>query len=455
MPEQAVTNLIASDSLTIVVGLGITGLSVARYLNSRGTPFMVVDTRQAPPGLIELRECLPDVVVELGEFDLDTLLGASTLVVSPGVYLERYPVLREVASRGTILTSDIELFVAEALAPVVAITGSNGKSTVTSLLGEMALAAGLNVGIGGNLGTPALDLLSPDRELYVLELSSFQLELINGLNASVATVLNVSADHMDRYATLMDYYRAKHRIFKGARQIVTNRDDQLTQPLVSSSVKCLSFGLDRPDFGEFGVLDDGGQKYLAYAFEKLLPVSDLVIKGEHNVANALAALALGQSLGLPQNSMLQVLRTFAGLPHRCQTVMIRQNVTWINDSKATNCGAAIAGLRGLAKAAEMSLIWIAGGQGKGQDFSVLTSAVSGRVRVVILLGEDAQKIATHMPPQTEVYFAKDMAAAVKLAAGKAVEGDTVLLAPACASFDMYSGYEERGEVYTRAVEALR
>ncbi len=460
MQEQAVANLIASDKLSVVVGLGETGLSVARYLAASGEPFVVVDSRAMPPGLAVLREILPEVEVELGAFKSQTLASAQCLIVSPGLSLE-HPALIEAAAAGVELSGDIELFMAEAKAPVIAITGSNGKSTVTTLVGAMAQAAGKNVAIGGNLGPPALDLLSDDRDLYVLELSSFQLELVSALSADVVTVLNVSADHMDRYTSLEDYHRAKHRIFKGAKKVIVNRDDMLTQPLLPASVERFGFSLGKPDLQDFGLLEVAGEVFLAYQFEPLLAVSELGIKGGHNVANALAALALGSAANLPMDAMVQALQTFTGLPHRCETVADadqvvagKTGITWINDSKATNCGATLAAITGLAEAGEMNLLLIAGGQGKAQDFSVLNSGAQGRVRLAILLGEDAEEIARCLPLNTAVLRVEDMTAAVNAAAEQADSGDVVLLSPACASFDMYSGFAQRGESFRDAVEAL-
>ncbi len=467
MQEQAVANLIASDKLSVVVGLGATGLSVARFLAARGEAFVVVDSRAEPPELAALRASLPDAAIELGGFNAETLASADRLIISPGVSLN-HPALMQAAAEGATLVGDIELFMAEVDArggaPVIAITGSNGKSTVTTLVGKMAQATGKSVGIGGNLGTPALDLLSDsldeERDCYVLELSSFQLELLSNLSADVVTVLNVSADHMDRYANLEVYHRVKHRIFKGAKTVVVNRDDMLTRPLVPASVTRFSFGLGKPDLNDFGLLEENGEAYLAFQFEAWLPVSELAIKGRHNVANALAALALGHALGLPRNAMVKALREFTGLRHRCETLAIdhnatgQQGVTWINDSKATNCGATIAAITGLADADDLTLILIAGGQGKGQDFSVLEAAAMGRVRLAILFGEDARQLGSGLPASTEIIFVDDMSVAVKMAAQRAIEGDTVLLSPACASFDMFAGFAERGDCFAAAVEAL-
>ncbi|MCK9563647.1 MAG: UDP-N-acetylmuramoyl-L-alanine--D-glutamate ligase [Bacteroidales bacterium] len=472
------TELIASSKLTVVVGLGATGLSVARYLAKRGERFVVVDNRVEPPGLSELARVVPQALVELGEFNDHTLRGADRLVVSPGLALAQ-PALRGAVEAGVAVTGDIQLF-ADSLrekgtaAPIVAITGSNGKSTVTTLVGEMARAAGLNVGVGGNLGVPALDLLAPDRDLYVVELSSFQLELVEHLGATVATVLNVSSDHMDRYPDLKSYHAAKHRIFRGTRQVVVNRDDALSRPLVANSVDQWSFGLDKPDFKGFGVMITQDEPWLAFEYSPLMPVAELAMRGRHNLANALAALALGHAAGLSMAPMLAALRAFRGLPHRCEWVAEKGGVTWIDDSKATNVGAAMAAIEGLSEKglsekglsekgssegylddeAGNDLILIAGGQGKGQDFAPLGRAARQRVRLAVLIGEDAGAVAEALRGVCDVVYATSLSAAVSAAAESARPGDKVLLSPACASFDMFKGFADRGEQFVRAVEAL-
>ena len=451
--------LIASNRLTVVVGLGATGLSVARFLSAQDEPFVVVDSREQPPALAQLHKELPDVRTELGQLDAATLCSADQLIVSPGLPLDT-PALVEAVNAGVEIIGDIELFARHAQAPIVAITGSNGKSTVTTLLGEMARLAGKNAGVGGNLGTPALDLLSDDKELYVLELSSFQLESVETLGAEVATVLNVSPDHMDRYASILDYHRAKHRVFKGTRQIVVNRDDCLSQPLIGDGVTNWSFGLSKPDFCAFGLLEHQGESWLAFQFEPLISVADVRIKGRHNIANALAALALGHAVDLPREVMLSALRCFPGLAHRCQNIAEREGVIWIDDSKATNVGATVAAINGLfdtATAAEdkaANIVLIAGGQAKGQDFSTLAKALPGRVKQVILMGEDADQLAQAFGKCVPSIYATSMQGAVSVAARQAQSGDIVLLSPACASFDMFAGFEERGRCFVAAVNGL-
>ncbi|MDA7085261.1 UDP-N-acetylmuramoyl-L-alanine--D-glutamate ligase [Pseudomonas sp. SA3-5] len=446
-------SLIASDQFRIVVGLGKSGMSLVRFLARQGLAFAVVDTRANPPELSTLREQFPQVEVRCGELDVDFLCRASELLISPGLAIAT-PALQEAARRGVKLSGDIELFARYAKAPIVAITGSNAKSTVTTLVGEMAAAAGKQVAVGGNLGTPALDLLGDEVELYVLELSSFQLETTDQLNAEVATCLNISEDHMDRYASLAAYHLAKHRIFRGARQVVVNRDDALSRPLVADDMPCWSFGLGKPDFKRFGLLEENGEKYLAYQFDALLPVRELKIRGAHNQSNALAALALGQAVGLPMAPMLEALKRFAGLPHRCQWVGERNAVSYYDDSKATNVGAALAAIEGLGADIAGKLVLIAGGDGKGADFCALAKPVAQFCRAVVLLGRDAERLAAALDDSVPLIRVTSLEEAVQRSAELAQLGDAVLLSPACASLDMFKNFEERGRLFAQAVEAL-
>jgi len=446
-------SLIASDNFRIVVGLGKSGMSLVRFLARQGVPFAVADTRENPPELATLRAQYPQVEVRCGELDAGFLCRASELYVSPGLSL-RTPALVEAAARGVRLSGDIDLFARHAKAPIVAITGSNAKSTVTTLVGEMAVAAGKRVAVGGNLGTPALDLLADDVELYVLELSSFQLETCERLGAEVATCLNVSEDHMDRYDGMADYHLAKHRIFRGARQVVVNRADALSRPLIADSVPCWTFGTNKPDFKAFGLVEEGGEKYLAFQFEALMPVRELKIRGAHNQSNALAALALGHAVGLPFEPMLQTLREFAGLAHRCQWVGERAGVSFYDDSKATNVGAALAAIEGLGADIDGKLVLLAGGDGKGADFSALREPVAKFCRAVVLLGRDAELVGAALSDETPKVRVQTLDEAVRKAAELARPGDAVLLSPACASLDMFKNFEERGRLFARAVEEI-
>ncbi|SFC21044.1 UDP-N-acetylmuramoylalanine--D-glutamate ligase [Pseudomonas citronellolis] len=446
-------SLIASDNFRIVVGLGKSGMSLVRFLARQGVPFAVADTRENPPELATLRAQYPQVEVRCGELDAGFLCRASELYVSPGLSL-RTPALVEAAARGVRLSGDIDLFARHAKAPIVAITGSNAKSTVTTLVGEMAVAAGKRVAVGGNLGTPALDLLADDVELYVLELSSFQLETCERLGAEVATCLNVSEDHMDRYDGMADYHLAKHRIFRGARQVVVNRADALSRPLIADNVPCWTFGTNKPDFKAFGLVEEGGEKHLAFQFETLMPVRELKIRGAHNQSNALAALALGHAVGLPFEPMLQALRRFAGLAHRCQWVGERAGVSFYDDSKATNVGAALAAIEGLGADIDGKLVLLAGGDGKGADFSALREPVAKFCRAVVLLGRDAELVGAALSDETPKVRVQTLDEAVRKAAELARPGDAVLLSPACASLDMFKNFEERGRLFARAVEEI-
>ena len=436
----------------MVVGLGVTGLSCARYLHQRGLRFSVVDTRANPPGLAAFREEMPDVAVYAGVYPLELVTGATELIVSPGISLDER-VVQQARDAGVNIVGDIDLFMREATAPVVGITGSNAKSTVTELVGQMARDAQFSARVGGNLGTPALDLLDPACALYVLELSSFQLERAGELGLEVATVLNVSPDHLDRHGSMPRYHQAKHRIFRGCHKAVVNRDDPLTIPLVAPEVEVISWRMGEPELGGFGLRQVEGQETLCHGFDSILPSSKLGLAGRHNVANALVALALGHAVGIPLESMAVTLQQFSGLPHRCQQVAEIEGVSYVNDSKGTNVGATLAALNGLA--AGRNIVLIAGGQGKGADFNQLRSAVASHCKAVILLGEDAEKMQAALQDHAPVSRAASMEEAVSAAASQSSAGDVVLLSPACASFDMFTGYVERGEVFCQAVERLR
>ena len=438
--------------MKVVVGLGQTGLSCARYLSRCGETFMVADSRQNPPGLQQLQAECPGAKLELGEFREETFTHAAQLIVSPGVD-QHHPVIRKAVACGVPVTGDVDIFAHAIDAPLVAITGSNAKSTVTTLVGEMARADGVNVAVAGNIGLPVLDLLgSAPASLYVLELSSFQLETTTDLGAEVATVLNLSLDHMDRYDSMADYLAAKQRIFQQCRQAVINDDDPTSQADLPGTVRQWHFSLGTDSAAEFGMVDYQGERHLAFNGEPLLPVSALKIAGEHNVANALAALALGHAAGLGMPAMLTALREFSGLKHRCQWVAEKKGVNWYNDSKGTNTGACIAAVNGLGSKGR--IILLAGGQGKGTDFRVLREPVSAHARLAILFGEDADLIEAALQDVVRIARVSTMSEAVSLADAEAESGDVVLLSPACASFDMFRNFEHRGEVFMTCVEEL-
>ncbi|MCW8900638.1 MAG: UDP-N-acetylmuramoyl-L-alanine--D-glutamate ligase [Gammaproteobacteria bacterium] len=443
-----------SHKRVLVVGLGKTGFSCARYLSEHGIEVAVTDSREHPPALDELQNAYPDIAVFVGGFNSEAFKRATCLIISPGISL-REPLIAEARVRGAEIVGDIELFARNANAPVIAITGSNGKSTVTSLLGEMAKAAGMDVRVGGNIGVPALDLLDEPRpDLYVLELSSFQLETTESLNASAAAILNISEDHMDRYYDLNDYTAAKAKVYYGTGTLVVNLDDErvmATVNLMRQGRALTGFTASKPKDKEFGICNKNNEDYLCYGNEMLLPVSSLKIKGTHNVVNALAALALGQAVNIPREAMLAALESFPGLAHRSQWITEQNGVTWYNDSKATNVGAAIAAINGTQA---NKIILIAGGQGKGQDFKPLRDVIKNKVKHLILLGEDAEKLNSQLSGCTEVTFVNDLSQAVSKAHELAVAGDAVLLSPACASFDMFTGYEQRGDMFVVAVHEV-
>ena len=444
------SELIASSCTRVIVGLGKTGMSCVRYLAERQMPFRVIDTRSQPPGLDELLKQYPDVAVHTGGFNQQWLNSADELIVSPGVALAE-PAIAEAMSHGAQAIGDIELFCREAKAPVVAITGSNGKSTVTSLLGEMVSHAGVRAGVGGNIGTPALDLLQEEYDLYILELSSFQLETVHSLEATAATILNLSPDHMDRYPSMSDYHRAKQVIYKGCHSAVFNKQDALTVPLLPAGVPGIAFTAGVPDLNEYGLLSEGGTTWLAKGVEKLLDCRRMRLCGRHNQLNALAALALGEQAGLSLTPMLEVLEFFKGLSHRCEWVAEQNGVVWINDSKATNVGATVAAIDGLGSTLSGKLVLIAGGDGKGADFSELQQPVRQYVKNVVLIGRDAPAIAQAVAESAPVSYAENLRDAVTLAAEHSQPGDIVLFAPACASFDMFKSFEQRGEFFCREV----
>jgi UDP-N-acetylmuramoylalanine--D-glutamate ligase len=438
-----------ADVPYLVVGLGKTGLSCARFLARRGLEVAVVDSRARPPGLEELRAEYPDMAIATGGFETGLMERAEVLVVSPGISVKE-PAIVAARQRGAEVIGDVEIFARLAKAPVIAITGSNGKSTVTSLVGEMAASAGRQVGVGGNIGTPVLELLDGDYELYVLELSSFQLETTYSLQPLAAVVLNVSPDHMDRYANEAEYAEAKRGIYRGEGVMVINEDDPAVLAMAEAGRKVVGFTVEEAEDDLYGLKCVDDQLWLARGEQGLIAADELKIPGKHNLANALAALALGEAAGLSLEAMLETLRRFPGLPHRTQWVAEVNGVNWYNDSKGTNVGATVAAIEGL----EGWLVLIAGGDGKGADFTPLRPAVADKVREVILIGRDGPAIAEAVEGATEIRYAKDMEDAVHQAAEVALPGESVLLSPACASFDMFKNYEQRGEVFMAAVRGL-
>ena len=399
---------------------------------------------------------MPDLALFVGGFDPDVFASAERLIVSPGVSL-REPLIATALAHKVPVMGDIELFAQSTRAPVAAITGSNGKSTVTTLLGQMARLAGVEAAVGGNLGQPALDLLDDRVELYILELSSFQLESTWSLEPKVATVLNVSADHMDRYDSMADYSATKARVLTGAETAVLNLEDPRVAAMAGEAERDMGFRLGVPE-GEsvVGLIERGGEPWIARGSSPLLPAREVAAKGRHNLANALAALAMGQACGFPEVAMLEALRTFRGLPHRTALVANKGGIDWYDDSKGTNPGATVAALEGLIDpSGPARVVLIAGGDGKGADFAPLAPAVERVGRAVVLIGRDARRIERALDGRAKILHAADMTDAVRLAFEAARPGDCVLLSPACASFDMFENYAHRGRVFAAAVESLK
>ncbi|TCM71109.1 UDP-N-acetylmuramoylalanine--D-glutamate ligase [Acinetobacter calcoaceticus] len=446
--------LIQRGGLKVVVGLGISGVAAVNFLYQQGYRVAVTDSRESPPGHDQIPADVPQY---FGQLNQALLLSAEEIVISPGLD-PKTPEIQAAADQGIAVVSEIQILRRATDAPIVAITGSNAKSTVTSLLGLMALDAGKKAAIGGNLGRPALDLIQDQPEVYILELSSFQLETTSNLNAHVAVVLNMSEDHLDRHGDMFGYHTAKHRIFQGVKHVVYNRDDALTRPLVPDATPMQSFGLNAPDINQYGLLKDDQQNlWLARGRERLINSRDLYIQGTHNLANALACLALGEAIGLPLDSMLESLKTFKGLEHRCEFVKSVNNVRYYNDSKGTNIGASLAAIDGLGAAIEPQkgkLVVILGGQSKGQDFSALRMALAKYVKTVVLIGEDADLIAQAIAGTTRLVHATSLAQAVEICQQHAQAEDVVLLSPACASFDMFDGYVQRGQQFVALVNEL-
>lgn len=458
------------EGMTLVVGLGISGRAICRHLDRLGCSFMVADTRAEPPGLESFRQEFPGVELRCGPLDRLDMSAAREVVISPGIAAD----LPELAALSNTpdsppLIGEIALFLRACQAPIAAITGSNAKSTVTTLLGEMAAEAGMKVAVGGNLGTPALDLLSnvPDAELFVLELSSFQLETTPELRAEAVAFLNLSEDHLDRHGDMAGYRRAKQRIFAGARYALVNGEDAMTWPDSDHDVAVVErFTSLPPGPGEWGIADladervaeddsaAGRSAWLMHGRRPLMPAAAVRAPGRHNQTNALAALAMGQHLGLPLDAMRSVLERFTGLPHRCELVAEQRGVRWINDSKGTNVGATLAAIAGIGPTLSGRLVLLAGGDGKGADFAPLAEPLAAYAREAIVFGRDADQLQRVLALHLKVTKVMDLSAALQRAAGVAQAGDCVLLSPACASLDQFANYQARGDAFRDGVTQL-
>lgn len=453
--------LTLKDQQVLVLGLGDTGLSALRWLKRQGALLSVADTRQLPPGVEAVRTEMPEVKMYLGEFNPEVLIKTNLIVISPGVALAE-PMVQAAIAQGVKVVGDVELFAQykSTKAKVIAITGSNGKSTVTTMVGDICKAAGMKTVVAGNIGLPVLDTLSDEvgvPDVYVLELSSFQLETTSSLDADASTVLNISEDHMDRYDSFADYAAAKNRIFAGHGVQVLNRQDPWSMGMAIAGRPMITFGLDAPmQASDFGLIDAANDAVLVQGDHALLDMGDLKVAGSHNAANALAAMALCQGVGVPEAPMLEALRSYQGLSHRVEWVANINHVDFYDDSKGTNVGATCAALEGLVTStSSRKVVLIAGGDGKGQDFSPLREPVQKNARAVVLIGRDALKINASLSGlDIELIHAASLEDAVKKSMAVAHSGDVILLSPACASFDMFRNYVHRAEVFVTTVMAL-
>ncbi len=439
------------DGRVVIVGLGKTGIACARFFKGMGVDVSITDSRSNPPELEQFQAEFPDSDIALGAFDTEMLLEANVIVVSPGVSL-REPGLMKAAMSGIRIWGEIEVFARFANAKVIAITGSNGKSTVTTLVAKILEKAGKKVAVGGNLGTPAVSLITKEApDFYVVEISSFQLESTFSLCPASAVILNVSEDHMDRYSSIEEYAATKQRVLRGYGDVVINLDDITTKDLIGSiepTRKTYTYTLNQSQKNGFGIDKNNGVDWIFFEENPVMPVNEIKIPGSHNQSNAMAAMALTHAVDIGFDPMIAALKEFDGLEHRTQWVAESNGVEWYNDSKATNVGATLAAVNGMGE----NLILILGGDGKGSDFSPLGKGLVGKVKLVILIGRDAELIASAVAEFTAIKHAGSMKEATQIAYQEAVTGDKVLLSPACASWDMFNGYAERGEEFIKQVK---
>ncbi len=442
-------------TLYIVVGLGKTGRSLANYLKRRHQEFIFFDTRVDGNEFAAIKQEFADVNFFFQELPQKFYTQCKKILISPGIDLAT-PVLKYARQYDILISNDIECFAQEVQVPVIAITGTNGKSTVTTLVGKMAEAAGLQVAVAGNIGNPVLDQFDNQihYDVWILELSSFHLELTRSLKLCAATILNISDDHLDRHHSMSEYIKAKQNIYKNTQYALYNRQDHATYPQVDNIPVINSYGLDVPAAQQWGINVVDSITYLMHGSQPIIAVNKLVLQGKHNWSNALAACALAFTIGVNYEHMIAVLTTFSGLEHRCQLVKIANQVTWINDSKGTNVGASISALHGIGSDITGKIILIAGGLGKGADFMQLRQAVADYVRTIILLGTDAEKIALAIADLVPVVLVKSMREAVSQAKFYAQIQDVVLLSPACSSLDMFQDFNHRGEVFASLVQDL-
>ncbi|SPJ35053.1 UDP-N-acetylmuramoyl-L-alanine--D-glutamate ligase [Kushneria phyllosphaerae] len=449
---MAAPDVLIGSHQTVVVGLGRSGLAIAEHLTRRGEPFVMADTRTQPSGLVEFQRLYPDIEVHCGDLGELELQNAGRIILSPGVDVRTPGLPRS----GPEIVGETALFV-EALGEraqrpmLIAITGSNAKSTVTTLVGDMARACGIDVAVGGNLGTPALTLLAqrPEAACFVLELSSFQLETTPQLGADIAVHLNLSSDHLDRHDGMAGYAHAKQQIFKGAGAGIVNRDDPATTPCDTIRPgRTLSFGSDLPGReSDWGLGRRDNDVWLMRGEQAVMAAHDVMMPGQHNLLNVLAALAVGHEAGWSCDIMIETVAHFAGLPHRAQRVADLHGVTWINDSKGTNVGATLAAIEGIGVTLAGQLILLAGGVGKGADFTPLAEPLGRYGRAAVVYGRDRARLARALEGTLPVVVVDTLEQAMQHAMDMAQPDDAVLLSPACASLDQFDNFEARGDVF--------
>lgn len=451
------TSQVNHEFSSLVVGAGITGLSCLRYLERKGLPTKLYDDALNDEKIKKIHEISRNINIYDSSNDIkDILKNVDTLLLSPGIAFD-HPLVSQAQAQALELIGDVELFSRENTKPVMAITGSNAKSTVVTLLSLMAKADGKKVSLAGNIGRPLLDSLhEDDSELYVLELSSFQLDITNTLSSTVSCILNISPDHLDRYESYADYARSKQKIYKNSQIIVCNRDDLLTYPTDSAQATVISFGLNKPEASHYGLNIKNGRTFLACGDQNIIDSSLLAKQGVTDIQNALAAMAVARASNISYAAIVSVLKTFTGLPHRCELVSNFNNVQWVNDSKGTNVGASQAAINSVAKPAfEKTVVLIAGGDSKGGDLSLLTESVQNYVKAIVLIGKDAQLFQNNFSSLVPCIMCHSLEDAIHQANNIAIAGDTVLLSPACSSLDMFKNYQDRGEQFKAIVNNLK
>lgn len=453
-PQQSLHGRLPGSLPTdLIVGAGKTGASFLRYLNSKKRNARVYDDRLTDEKCVELKSISAKVEFCDNQTSQDQVLqGIKRVLLSPGIDLQ-HPLVKKAQEKRLELVGDIELFVSEDFRPIIAVTGSNAKSTVVTLLGLMAEAEGIKASVAGNIGNPVLDFLKQDNyQLFVFELSSFQLDITRSLRAKVACILNVTPDHLDRYKSFQDYALSKQAIYKNCEFVVFNRKDDLTYPIEAVNKKIFSFGLDEPQENQFGIKAFSDIEYLCFGCQKIMPVQDLPSQAKHNLENVLAALAIGYCAGIRFSSMSSVLKTFKGLPHRCELVLAAKEVIWINDSKGTNVGACEAAIRSFSQGAKKkNIILLAGGDSKGADLGILRDVFKTELKSLLLIGKDAPLFIKASGTEVDSRIFENLEQAVQEAGKIAEPGDIVLLSPACSSLDMYKNYMERGDHFRNLV----